>query len=102
MNRYRADHVGSLLLPPHLREAPGDVQTQNKFILDVLRRQKDLGFNIFTDGELRRRGFMTDFYDSVDGLDMDGSIARAWRGGNVNTRRTGIVVEGIRQKKSLI
>src|SRR5262245_10470402 len=44
---------------------------------------------------------MTDFYDSVDGLDMDGSIARAWQGGNVNNRLTGIVVERIRQKKRL-
>src|SRR4030095_6365599 len=101
MNRYRADHVGSLLRPPELREAPAHIQTQNKLLLYALRRQKDLGFNIFTDGELRRRGFMTDFYDSVDGLDMDGSIARAWRGETVNTRLTGIVVERIRQKKRL-
>ena len=44
------------------------------------QRQKDLGFEIFTDGELRRGGFMSDFYESVDGLDEDGSIARAWKG----------------------
>jgi 5-methyltetrahydropteroyltriglutamate--homocysteine methyltransferase len=98
---YRADHVGSLLRPSELLETPDNADVQNKYILDVLSRQKDLGFKIFTDGELRRRGFMTDFYDSVDGLDMDGSIARAWRGGNVNTRLTGIVVERIRQKKRL-
>jgi len=98
---YRADHVGSLLRPSDLLETPNNVDVQNKYILDVLSRQKDLGFKIFTDGELRRRGFMTDFYDSVDGLDMDGSIARAWQGGNVNNRLTGIVVERIRQKKRL-
>jgi 5-methyltetrahydropteroyltriglutamate--homocysteine methyltransferase len=98
---YRADHVGSLLRPSQLLETPHNVDVQNKHILDVLSRQKDLGFKIFTDGELRRRGFMTDFYDSVDGLDMDGSIARAWHGGNANTRLTGIVVERIRQKKRL-
>ena len=98
---YRADHVGSLLRPSDLLETPNNVDVQNKYILDVLSRQKDLGFKIFTDGELRRQGFMTDFYDSVDGLDMDGSIARAWQGGNVNNRLTGIVVERIRQKKRL-
>jgi 5-methyltetrahydropteroyltriglutamate--homocysteine methyltransferase len=98
---YRADHVGSLLRPSELLETPSNVDVQNKNILHVLSRQNDLGLKIFTDGELRRRGFMTDFYDSVDGLDMDGSIARAWHGGNVNNRLTGIVVERIRQKKRL-
>src|SRR5262245_46598542 len=101
MSIYRADHVGSLLRPMELREAPGDVQTQDKYVMDVLRRQKNLGFKIFTDGELRRRGFMTDFYDSVDGLDMDGSIARAWQGGTATDRLTGLVVERIKQKKRL-
>src|SRR5262245_57507847 len=45
---------------------------------------------------------MTDFYDSVDGLDMDGSIVRAWSGGQAtNARLTGIVVDRIKQKKRL-
>jgi 5-methyltetrahydropteroyltriglutamate--homocysteine methyltransferase len=101
MNVYRADHVGSLLRPLELREAPDDPDIQNRYILEALRRQKDLGFKIFSDGELRRRGFMTDFYDSVEGLDMDGSIARAWQGGTATDRLTGLVVEKIRQKKRL-
>ena len=98
---YRADHVGSLLRPRELFDAPNNIQIQDKYILEALRRQKELGLRIFTDGEFRRRGFMTDFYDSVDGLDMDGSIARAWRGGTDNGRLTGIVVEAIKQKKRL-
>jgi 5-methyltetrahydropteroyltriglutamate--homocysteine methyltransferase len=98
---YRADHVGSLLRPKELRDAPENVDVQNKYILEVLRRQKELGFKIFTDGELRRRGFMTDFYESVSGLDMDGSIARKWQGGAPTGRLTGIVVEKVRPKKRL-
>jgi len=98
---YRADHVGSLLRPRELFDAPNNIQIQDKYILEALHRQKELGFRIFTDGELRRRGFMTDFYDSVDGLDMDGSIARAWQGGAGNGRLTGIVVQAIKQKKRL-
>src|SRR5438874_9260484 len=93
---YRADQVGSLLRPKPLRDAPDNLELQNKYILDVLQRQRDLGLKIFTDGEFRRRGFMTDFYDSVDGLDMDGSIARSWHGGAPTGRLTGIVVEKIR------
>ena len=98
---YRADHVGSLLRPKELFEAPGNVAIQDKYVLATLRSQKELGFKIFTDGEFRRRGFMTDFYDSVEGLDMDGSIARAWHGGSAGALLTGIVVEQIRQKKRL-
>jgi 5-methyltetrahydropteroyltriglutamate--homocysteine methyltransferase len=99
---YRADQVGSFLRPRALQDAPNDVELQNKYILDVLQHQRDLGFKIFSDGEFRRRGFMTDFYDSVDGLDMDGSIARAWHGDAATSARlTGIVVEKIKQKKRL-
>jgi 5-methyltetrahydropteroyltriglutamate--homocysteine methyltransferase len=98
---YRADHIGSFLRPKELRAAPENIEIQNKCILDVLRRQQDLGFKIVTDGEFRRRSFMADFYDSVEGLDMDGSIARAWQGGTGSSRLTGVVVEKIRQKRRL-
>ncbi len=97
----RADHVGSLLRPKPLLDAPNNVELQNKSILDVLTRQKDLGFKIFTDGEFRRRGFMSGFYDSVQGVDMDGSIARGWQGGPASARLMGVVVERIRQTKRL-
>ena len=60
--KYRADQVGSFLRPPQLldaREDPGispdelkDIEDQH--ILHVLARQKDIGLEIFTDGEFRR------------------------------------------------
>ena len=77
---------------------------EDEHILRVLARQKELGLKIFTDGELRRRGFMSDFHESVEGLDMDGTVARTWQGQSAeesNTPLTGIVVEKIRQKKRL-
>ena len=115
---YRADNVGSLLRPQEVLDARSDPRTtpeqlraiEDRHILDVLRRQKDLGFRIFTDGELRRKGFMSDFYESVDGLDSDGSIARSWKGSTsagggsataVSAPLTGLVVERIRQKTRL-
>jgi 5-methyltetrahydropteroyltriglutamate--homocysteine methyltransferase len=97
----RADHIGSFLRPKPLHDAPDNVDLQDKFILDVLSRQKNLGFKIFTDGEFRRRGFMTDFYDSVDGFDMAASIDRAWQGGKASGPLTGIVVDRIRQRRRL-
>ena len=85
--KYRADHVGSLLRPPELLEArknPSIAPEQLKELEDrhiqrVLQRQKDLGFRIFTDGEFRRGGFMSDFNDSVEGLDNAEDIARDWK-----------------------
>jgi 5-methyltetrahydropteroyltriglutamate--homocysteine methyltransferase len=85
---YRADHVGSLLRPEALLVARQDATLsreqlktiEDTHILEVLKRQKDAGLRIFTDGELRRTSFMSDFYESVDGLDRDYEIARAWKG----------------------
>jgi 5-methyltetrahydropteroyltriglutamate--homocysteine methyltransferase len=77
-------------------------------VLRVLARQRDLGFGILTDGELRRGGFMSDFYESVEGLDEDGSIARAWQGETVPAGAAaataplrGLCVGKVRQKKRL-
>jgi 5-methyltetrahydropteroyltriglutamate--homocysteine methyltransferase len=114
--KYRADQVGSLLRPKELVEANRSGVAADKLrpledqhILRVLARQKDLGFKIFTDGEFRRRGFMSDFHESVAGLDMEGAIDRNWQSTGVAaavatpTSRpvAGIVVEKIRQTKRL-
>src|SRR5262245_21368759 len=85
---YRAEHVGSFLRPKPLLDAragtaitPDELRgLEDTHILAALERQRALGFRIFSDGELRRHGFMSDFYESVEGLDRDGSIARAWQG----------------------
>jgi 5-methyltetrahydropteroyltriglutamate--homocysteine methyltransferase len=106
---YRADHVGSFLRSADLLEARNHGTSQrleeleDKQIRAVLERQKELGFKIFSDGELRRRGFMSDFYESVEGLDQDGSIARRWQSqiGLKDNPLRGIVVEKIRQKRRL-
>jgi 5-methyltetrahydropteroyltriglutamate--homocysteine methyltransferase len=113
--QYRADHVGSLLRPREVLDArsnPGVSPVELKEIEDrhitrVLQRQKDLGLKIFTDGELRRRGFMSDFYESVDGLDNADDIARTWKGAATGVATSavnvlhGIVTRKIHQKKRL-
>ena len=115
--RYRADQVGSFLRPQEIRDARNNPslsleqlrEIEDRHILRALRRQQDLGFKIFTDGELRRSQFMGDFYESVEGLDNDGSIARAWKGqaaaqaggGVAVAQPTGLVVSKIKQKKRL-
>lgn len=117
---YRADHVGSLLRPPDLLAARSNrhitreelTKLEDTYILDVLNRQRDAGLKIFTDGELRRAGFMSDFYDSVEGLDHGGEILRTWKGAPASIGGTsgataarsglaGVAVEKIVQKKRL-
>src|SRR5580692_5091215 len=110
---YRADHVGSFLRPAELlearRTAAQDPQRlhsiEDRDIERVLAKQKELGFDIFTDGEFRRRNFMSDFTDAVDGFDLGDFTARSWKGGETKVAQvssvTGIVVKELRQVRSL-
>ena len=82
----RTEHIGSFLRPLELLQArrhnppdPDRVRTlENAQIKHVLARQKELGFEIFTDGETRRRNFMSDFTDTVDGFDLTDATPRTW------------------------
>jgi 5-methyltetrahydropteroyltriglutamate--homocysteine methyltransferase len=110
---YRADQVGSFLRPATLleaRNAPGTRpehlrELEDRTILEVLARQRELGFEIFTDGELRRSNFMSDFWDAVSGLDHGDAVARMWQVGGAGSahasRVTGIVTERLRQLRRL-
>src|SRR3984893_9827517 len=106
---YRADHVGSFLRPPSLiearRTASSDPQDQKRLraieddhILRVLAKQKELGFEIFTDGELRRRNFMSDFTDAVEGFDFGDAVARTWKAGEAKSATTLRVAGGVTAK----
>jgi 5-methyltetrahydropteroyltriglutamate--homocysteine methyltransferase len=110
---YRADHVGSFLRPPELLEARrtainhgAQLQAiEDRQIDRVLAKQKDLGFEIFTDGEFRRRNFMSDFTDAVEGFDLGDALSRAWKAGQAKdapvSSVTGIVTQKLRAKELL-
>ena len=83
---FRADHVGSFLRPAALLDARQsrlprhELQAlEDREILHVLQRQKEIGLDIFTDGELRRTNFMSDFTDAVDGFDFGDAVQRSWK-----------------------
>src|SRR6266700_2885668 len=111
--QYRADHVGSFLRPPELLEARKNAGKdphrlrclEDLHIQHVLARQKELGFEIVTDGELRRRNFMSDFTDAVEGFDLSGSLGRTWKAGDAAgataSRVAGIVHSKLRQARPL-
>ncbi len=110
---HRADHVGSLLRPPDLLEArrtaaadPERLRAlEDRHIVRVLSRQRELGFDVFTDGELRRRNFMSDFTDAVEGFDHGDAVGRTWQAGAAATAPvssvTGIVTAKLRQLRRL-
>src|SRR6202158_4758502 len=87
---YRADQVGSFLRPAELLEARRNPSVnaaqlralEEHHIQRVLAKQKELGFEIFTDGELRRRNFMSDLTDAVEGFDFHDAVSRTWKAGD--------------------
>ena len=114
---YKADHIGSFLRPPELLEArknaaPEELRAlEDKHIARVITKQKELGFEAVTDGELRRRNFMSDFTDAVEGFDLGDAVGRSWQtGGDSKDSKdskqavsgvTGIVKSRLRQLRPL-
>jgi 5-methyltetrahydropteroyltriglutamate--homocysteine methyltransferase len=111
--KYRAEHIGSFLRPAEILQARSanlareELRAlEDRHIQWVLQRQKDLGFKIFTDGELRRNNFMSDFNESVEGIDQGDALARTWQSGpqGASARPSGVpgvVVSRIKQLRRL-
>src|SRR5438309_10419290 len=87
---YRADHVGSLLRPPELLAAREQVargtlsrealrEREDTAILKVLEQQRQVGLEIYTDGEFRRESWITDMADAVVGFTPQSRTVE-WRG----------------------
>ena len=86
----RAEHVGSLLRPAELLRARAEHaagklsleklrEAENRAILEVLERQRQLGLAIVTDGEMRRGSWLTDMADAVDGF-VPERVPLEWKG----------------------
>lgn len=76
---FRANHVGSLLRPPELREArdkhaKGEIsaaqlrEVEDRCIRDAVKMQEDVGMQGITDGEFRRTLWHADFLSQFDGI----------------------------------
>jgi len=87
---FRAEHVGSLLRPPDLLQAraahaAGGLTleqlraAEDRAILHVLEKQRQLGLDVVTDGEMRRGSWLTDMADAVDGF-VSERVALEWKG----------------------
>jgi methionine synthase II (cobalamin-independent) len=101
---FRADHVGSLLRSPALKEARGKrakdeitaaelKAVEDREIERIIRKQEEVGLQGVTDGEYRRSWWHLDFLWGLDGFEryvMDHGIAFA----GVQTRPEGARVVG--------
>ena len=101
---FRADHVGSLLRPPALKDARakrarGEISAddlkgvEDREIERVIKKQEEGGLRAATDGEFRRSWWHLDFLWGLDGVDrhvMDSGVTFA----AVKTRAEGVKVTG--------
>jgi 5-methyltetrahydropteroyltriglutamate--homocysteine methyltransferase len=112
---YRADQVGSLLRPAPLLQAraayaQGRIalarlrEIEDQAILAALEIQRQVGIDIFTDGELRRDAWMSNLADAVDGFVEDYQI-RHWHKPDGSTEdepsRAKIAAQKLRQVRRL-
>ncbi len=88
--RYRADHVGSLLRPAELLQARTAHEEErlgldelrkieDRAILDALALQRQVGLDVFTDGEYRRSSWLSNLADAAEGF-VDDRVVLEWRG----------------------
>lgn len=87
---YRADHVGSLLRPGRLLSARADFDegrigieelraAEDEAIVQALAVQREVGLPIYSDGEYRRKSFLSELAAAVDGF-VDSHAVMPWRG----------------------
>jgi len=114
---YRADHVGSFLRPAEVQEARAACRKghlpleqlghiEDRAILAALERQRSIGVDVFSDGELRRSGFQNDLVEAVEGFvaTVRPAVVRIWQGpgGEPQEQGTRQVVGGtLRQVRRL-
>ncbi|HEU4923730.1 MAG TPA: 5-methyltetrahydropteroyltriglutamate--homocysteine S-methyltransferase, partial [Burkholderiales bacterium] len=105
---FRADHVGSLLRPPELKEAreafkAGRIEREqltrieNDSIKKAIALQEAAGLQSVTDGEFRRAFWHVDFLTGFDGIvATQGQYALRFHGegGAESETRSMMVVEG--------
>jgi 5-methyltetrahydropteroyltriglutamate--homocysteine methyltransferase len=88
--RFRAEQVGSLLRPPELLQARSDHAagkislgelrlTEDQAIRSALAKQRSIGLDVLSDGEMRRGSWLTDMADAVEGF-VPAKVTLEWKG----------------------
>jgi 5-methyltetrahydropteroyltriglutamate--homocysteine methyltransferase len=85
----RAETVGSLLRPPYLKQVRASFQAgklsvaelsalEGRAVDEAIALQEDVGLDVVSDGEMRRRDFMAPLYEGVEGTATPGRALR-WK-----------------------
>jgi len=102
---FRADHVGSLLRPPILKDARarherGEISdeylrtVEDAAIEHAIARQAETGLHSATDGEFRRAMWHFDFLERLDGVESFRSDHGIAFKGGIETQAKGLRVTG--------
>ena len=86
---FRADHVGSLLRPPELRDARAKANAgalsvadlkavEDRCIREAVAKQEALGLESVTDGEYRRDFWHHDFVSQLEGVTLTKAVGRTF------------------------
>lgn len=78
---FRADHVGSILRTPALKDArakreKNEITTselgaiEDREIAKIINKQEEIGLEAITDGEFRRSWWHYDFFGMLDGVEI--------------------------------
>ena len=106
---YRADQVGSLLRPPELLQAraahaEGQLKLEelrsieDRAIMQALDKQRQLGLEILSDGEMRRGSWLTDMADAVEGF-VPNRVMLEWKGPGGGTEGSTALAAGAKLRK---
>src|SRR5262245_12684977 len=106
---YRAEQVGSLLRPPQLlqyrtqyaesRLSLEELQSQeNEAIEAALEKQRQIGIDILTDGEMRRGSGVTDMAEAVEGF-VPQRVELDWKGPGGAREASSALAAGTKLKK---
>ena len=108
--RFRAEQVGSLLRPAELLQARA-AYSESKIRWDELRAKEDhairqalekqrrVGIDIFSDGEMRRGSWATDMAEAVEGF-VPQRVELDWKGPGGAREGSTLLAAGARLKKA--
>src|SRR5881296_1919704 len=108
--RYRAEQVGSLLRPPQLLQYRAQYaesrlpleelrSREDEAIEAALQKQRQIGIDILTDGEMRRGSWLTDMADAVEGF-VPQRVELEWKGPGGRREGSTALAAGAKLKKA--
>ncbi len=107
--QYRADHIGSLLRPTEVLQArseysqgklnPGDLRgIEDRAILKALSKQREIGLDVVSDGEMRRASWLDDMSQAVEGF-VPHRVLLEWKGPGGAVEGSHALAAGAKLKK---